>query len=203
MDRVVAAACFAFALAGAACSSPVSEEYLRYAQMTYNGATFSELGVGDRFSVRVYREDSMSGEYTVNNEGYIVFPLIGRVEVLGRTCDDVQRDITDRLAEDYVRTPAVTCQVIEVNSLRIVVSGEVASPGRYAYTSNLTIVEAVAAAQGLGDDAAMDRITVTREIDGESVEIVVPLKQIMNGRAPNFALWPGDIVHVPSFRILP
>ena len=65
------------------------------------------------------------------------------------------------------------------------------------------IVEAVAAAQGLADDAAMDRITVTREIEGESVEIVVPLKQIMNGRAPNFALWPGDIVHVPSFRILP
>lgn len=203
MERLVVAVCLAVGVAGAGCSSPVSDEYLRYAQMTYDGATFSELGVGDRFSVRVYREEGMSGEYTVNSEGFIVFPLIGRVEVLGRTCDDLQREITDRLAADYVRSPAVTCQVFEVNSLRIVVSGEVASPGRYAYTSNLTIVEAVAAAQGLTDDAAMDRVTVTRDVDGVSTEIVVPLKQIMNGRAPNFALWPGDIVHIPSFRILP
>jgi protein involved in polysaccharide export with SLBB domain len=61
----------------------------------------------------------------------------------------------------------------------------------------------VALAQGLTDSAAADRIIVTRIIDGTATEIVVPLRQILAGRAPNFRLWPNDIVTVPSFRLLP
>lgn len=186
-----------------ACSATVDDSYLRYASMDYGGSVVGILGPGDRFELRVYREPEMSGEHLVDESGSIGFPLIGQVEVQGHTCADVARDISARLGAAYLRDPSVTCQLLELNSLRVVVGGEVRSPGRFAYTSSLTVMEAVALAQGLTDNASEDRIVVTRDIDGVSTEITVPLKLIVSGRAPNFRLWPGDIVTVPAFRLLP
>lgn len=190
-------------IAVTACSAAVDDTYLRYAAMDYGGDNVGILGPGDRFELRVYREPEMSGEHLVDESGAISFPLIGQVVVQGQTCADVARDITARLGASFLREPSVTCQLLELNSLRVVVGGEVRSPGRFAYTSTLTVMEAVALAEGLTDNASEDRILVTRDIDGVSTEITVPLKLIVSGRAPNFRLWPGDIVTVPAFRLLP
>ncbi len=51
--------------------------------------------------------------------------------------------------------------------------------------------------------AADDRLVVSRVVDDETFDIVVPFRQIVNGRAPNFRLWPNDSIFVPSFRLLP
>ena len=85
--------------------------------------------------------------------------------------------------------------------MRDSVSGEVRSPGRFAYTPDLTVIEAIALAQGVTPDGSNDRVTVTRIIDGVSTEISVPLQQVVAGRAPNFRLWPGDLVTVPMVGI--
>lgn len=186
-----------------ACSAPVDEAYLRYAQMSFDANVFNELGVGDVIELRVFRQEDMDGEYSVTQDGQIRFPLIGQVAVLGRSCDDVAEEIENRLAAEYFRDPTVSCRVKELNSLRVVVSGEVKAPGRFAYADSLTVVEAVALAQGLTDNASADRVVITRLIDGVATEIVIPFRQILAGRAPNFRLWPNDIVTVPSFRLLP
>jgi polysaccharide export outer membrane protein len=186
-----------------ACSAPVDEAYLRYAQMSFDANVFNQLGVGDVIELRVFRQDDMDGEYSVTQDGLIRFPLIGQVAVLGRSCDDVAEEIENRLSAEYFRDPTVSCQVKELNSLRVVVSGEVKSPGRFPYADSLTVVEAVALAQGLTDNASADRVVITRLIDDIATEIVVPFRQILAGRAPNFRLWPNDIVTVPSFRLLP
>lgn len=199
-SRVAAAA---LTLLTAGCGATVDTAYLRYASMDYEGTAPGQLGIGDRFELRVYREPDMSGTHVVDESGTIAFPLIGPVDVFGRTCSEIADEITSRLAADYVRDPAVTCQVIELNSLRVVVGGEVRTPGRFAYTPNLTIMEAIALAEGFTTSASEERVVVTRIIDGESTEITVPLKLIVSGRAPNFRLWPGDIVTVPPFRLLP
>ena len=187
----------------AACPKPTSSEYLRWAQMPYTGAPTDQLGVGDEFSIRVYQEPDMSGEHVVSATGTLNFPLIGDVVVLGRDCGAIESEISARLADGFLRRPSVSCQVVKVNSLAVVVSGDVGTPGVYSYSPNLTVVEAIAMAQGLTASAANDRVVVTRVIDGQQHEIVVPFQQIVNGRAPNFGLWPNDTVFVPSFRLIP
>lgn len=197
----VALLCTVYGLA--ACSAPTDDAYLRFAQMSFDASDFSQLGAGDVVELRVYRQDDLSGVYTIPPEGTLRFPLIGDVVAAGRSCDMIADDIENRLGAEYFRDPTVTCQVSALNSLRVIVSGQVKQPGRFPYTDSLTVIEAVALAQGLTDSAAADRIMVTRIIDGTATEIVVPLRQILAGRAPNFRLWPNDIVTVPSFRLLP
>jgi protein involved in polysaccharide export with SLBB domain len=192
-----------FTTALAACGPAVDPEYLRYAEMVYSGPDGDVLGVGDRFALRVFGDEALSGEFGVDESRTIALPLIGAVEVGGRRCSEIAAELTRRLADGYLRDPAVSCEIIERNSQRVVVSGEVRSPGRFTYSPSLTVVEALALAEGLTADAAEDRVVVTRIVDGRSVEVVVPLKQILSGRTPNFLLWPGDIVTVPAFRLLP
>lgn len=197
------ALCAALGVCLSACPKPVGSEYLRWASMPYSGAPMDTLGEGDRFELRVYQEPDMSGEYLVSAPGLIQFPLIGEVVVIGRGCGAIEAEIADRLADGYIRNPSVSCQVLEVNSLAIVVSGEVGAPGVFPYTPELTVVEAIALAQGLTPNAANDRVIVTRVVEETTHDIVVPFQQIVNGRAPNFRLWPSDSIFVPSFRLLP
>ncbi|MCB9519365.1 MAG: polysaccharide biosynthesis/export family protein [Myxococcales bacterium] len=186
-----------------ACTHPVDPEYLRLAGMVYDDANVGTLGEGDRFAIRVYQEPDMSAEYLVSRNGTISFPLIGDVQVFGRRCGDIEREITQRLADGLLRSPSVSCQVLEVNSLTIIVSGEVRGPGVFPFSANMSVVEAIARAQGLTPNAANDRVVVTRVMDGETRDIVVPFKQIVSGQAPNFPLWPNDTVFVPSYRLIP
>lgn len=202
VDSLTAAALFAV-LFVSGCSNPVSSDYVRWTTMPYDGPALDLLGEGDRFSLRVYQEPDMSSEYVVSPTGVIAFPLIGDVDVIARRCPEIEAEIAQRLEDGFLRDPSVSCQVLEVNSLGIVVSGEVASAGLFPYTPNLTIVEAVAVANGLTANAAEDRLIVTREVEGEIQEIVVPFKQIVSGRAPNFRLWPNDSIFVPSYRLIP
>lgn len=208
MRRVVAQrGLWGLVLAGAfflgGCPKPVDSDYLRWASMPYTGAPTDTLGEGDRFELRVYQEPDMSGEHIVSAGGTIQFPLIGEVQVLGRDCASIESDVADRLADGFLRNPSVSCQVLEVRSLAIVVSGEVSAPGVFPFTPNITVVEAIALAQGLTPNAAKDRVVVTRVVDEDTHDIVVPFEQIVNGRAPNFRLWPSDSIFVPAFRLIP
>jgi polysaccharide export outer membrane protein len=87
--------------------------------------------------------------------------------------------------------------------MRISVVGQVQKPGTFPYSSGLTVVEAIAAASGFSENAAADRAIVTRVVDGQVVEIPVPLQEVMRGRAPNLRLWPSDTVFVPTYQLLP
>lgn len=203
MNRFAATALLTLAASFGGCSSPVSPDYARWANMPYDGPALDLLGEGDRFSLRVYQEPDMSGEFVVSQGGTIAFPLIGEVTVLARGCADIESEVAARLADGYLRDPSVSCQVEEMNSLGIVISGEVSSGGLFPFSPNLTIVEAMAMANGLTANAAEDRVIVTREVDGELREFVVPFKQVVSGRAPNFRLWPNDSIFVPSYRLIP
>jgi polysaccharide export outer membrane protein len=71
-------------------------------------------------------------------------------------------------------------------------------PGRYEMKSPMTVLEAIALAQGLSDFASRDRIVVLREVNGKTTEIPFNYRKIGdNGSQQNFLLRPGDIVVVP------
>lgn len=189
-------------LTGGGCGAAVSGEYVSHALASFQGQFSTALGPGDKFAVRVFREESLSGEFVVSSRGTVTFPLIGPIEVAGLECEGVEALLTERLAEGFIHQPSVSCRVVEQRSLQVLVVGSVSNPRSIAYSDSLTIVEAIALAGGLTGAASDARAIVTRRIDGDVVEIDVPLRLVMSGRAPNMRLWPNDLVFVPAYRFL-
>jgi polysaccharide export outer membrane protein len=154
--------------------------------------------VGDEFNLRVHDEKQLSGKYVVSTDGTINMPWINRVEVEGLTCSEIETKISKRLADGYLRTPTVSCTIEEYQSKRVYIFGEVQEPGSYSYTSNITVVEAIGMVGGMTERAAPNSAKLKRKTESGEVVVEIPLGDIVEGRQPDFKLFPGDIVFVPK-----
>ena len=161
-------------------------------------APLGELGPGDEINLRVYDEKNLSGDFTVSEKGSINFPLVGRVVVEGLTCAELESRISRKLKDGYLKSPSVSCTVVEYISKRIYVLGEVQKPGSFPYKANLTVVEAMSLAGGMTESARANATTLTRTVDGEKIKVTVPVGEIIRGRRENLQLKPGDILYVPQ-----
>ena len=157
-----------------------------------------ELGPGDKFSITVFHEPEMGGEFTVSPQGTISYPYVGGVEVAGKTCSDIELEITNRLKEGYLANPTVSCSIVEYNSKLVYILGAVKEPGAYPYRANSTVIEAVARAGGFTVQADRNRIRLKCQLEGEETQVVVPFQSIVDGLQPNINLMPGDVIFVPK-----
>jgi polysaccharide export outer membrane protein len=164
-------------------------------QQMYYAAT---LGPGDIFEVRVYQDKDLSGRYRVAPDGSIDFPLVGRVKVEGMTPSGVADSLRLSLADGYLKNPSITVFVVQYNSKKVFVLGQVNKPGTYAFEDDMNVVQAITIASGLAARADEDGTIVTRLENGTEKRYQVPVDRISKGLAPNFTLKPGDIVFVPS-----
>jgi len=176
------------------------------------------VGEGDVLAVRVVNETDLSGEYTVGPDGTIVFPLLGRLQAAGRSAAEIEADLIARLGDGYLKNALVRVQVTSFLSKRIFVLGEVATPGPIPLSGRMTLIEAMAAAGSLTENAGGE-LTVVRgaapqvvslevsEQDlaatGETVEVLrLSVASLREGRWPqDFFLQDGDTVFVPRVEM--
>lgn len=185
------------------CTTPSSAQYDReleglVAEAVAERDRNATLGPGDVFEIRVFNESAMTGLYRVAPDGFISFPLIGRVQADGTTPGELAGRLVDLLKDGYLRNPSVTIFVKEYNSKRIFVMGQVQRPGTFPYQDNMSVIEAITLAGGFTPRASEDSTVVSRMIDGKPRRIPVPVSQISSGRSKNLPLQPGDIVFVPE-----
>ncbi len=161
----------------------------------------SVLGADDLLEIRVFQEESLSGEFRVGGEGTIDFPLLGPLAIRGLTPSAVANLLEEKLAEGYLNTPHVTVTVLEFNSRKISVLGEVNEPGRYDYRDGMTLVEAIAEAGGTTEQAVLQTVQITRKAKDEQVRYDVAFRDITMGRSADFVLLPGDVVVVQESSV--
>jgi protein involved in polysaccharide export with SLBB domain len=104
------------------------------------------LGAADKVRVLVYNEPNLSGEFAVNSGGFLALPLIGDVLAVNRTTTEIRTEIEKRLSDGYLRSPQVSIDVLVFRPFYIL--GEVNKPGDYPYSAGLTVLKAVATANG-------------------------------------------------------
>ena len=136
-----------------------------------------------------------SAEAVVRPDGRISLPLLGDVAAAGST----PSELADRiriLARELLEAPQVTVQVKQVNSLKATIAGEVVRPGRYAVTSQTTVVELIAMAGGFTEFARTSRIGIVRSVNGTQTALKVDYRRIssLKDLRENVTLRPGDIV---------
>ena len=134
--------------------------------------------------------------YTVDEQGDIVFPVLGKVTVAGKTRQEVATYLHDRLiARELVKDPIVT---VEYVNLGINVLGEVNRPGRIDIQKDyFTIIDAISEAGDLTINGQRDNVKVMREVDGEDQTFVINLcdRQAMLS-SPAYYLQQNDVVYV-------
>lgn len=151
------------------------------------------LGREDVVEVSVYRDPELSRTVPVRPDGKISLPIIGEVEAAGRTPDEIREEIVSRL-KGYVKDPAVVAVIVhEVHSPRFFVVGEVGRPGAYPLRGEVTLLQGLALAGGLGDFSARRDVTVVRA-GGERFRVL--LKDLWKGKA-EVSLRAGDTLVVP------
>lgn len=143
------------------------------------------LSNSDRLRVTVFGEPDLSGEFVVDGQGFLSLPLAGDVNVEGLTVREFQRLAEDRLADGYLREPRVSAEVVNYRPYYIL--GEVTRPGEYPYSSGLTVLNAVATAEGF-TYRANQRFVLIKGADTNE-EIRVELK-------PSLRVQPGDTIRV-------
>ena len=155
------------------------------------------LGIGDEFLVRVFRQKDMTDTYIVSGEGTIAFPLVGDIEVAGKTPAAVEKILRDKLADGYLKNPQVSILVKEYKSKQVSILGQVQKPGTLAFSDGMTIIEAIAKAGGFTNMARKNAVTVTRKNGDKKTTYTIPAQSIEQGKAENFLIRPGDVVSVP------
>jgi len=163
------------------------------------GADDTTIGAGDTFEVRVYGEKELSGKYSVERDGSVDFPLIGRVVVDGLEPAQVSDEIELRLKDsDVLKNPQVSVLVVNYASKRISVVGAVSKPGNFPMANGLTVVQAIGLAGGFTSLADRNATLVTRRQKGKTNRFRVSVQSVTEGRADDFALQAGDIVYIPE-----
>jgi polysaccharide export outer membrane protein len=155
------------------------------------------IAAGDVFEVKVFNEASLSSVYQVTDDGTISFPYLGHIAVAGMTPSQIEHTLEDKLRDGYIKDPTVSVHVTDLASKKIVVVGQVKSPGTFQFAEGMSIVEAISRAGGFTTTAKKNSVRVTRVTDdGKRTRILVAVEDIGEGKAPNFTLRPGDVVFV-------
>ena len=159
----------------------------------------TRLGPEDVITVEVFDQPSYSrSNITVPPNGRVNYPVIGQVMVAGRTTEEIEKDLTERLSE-YIREPKVTVQMVQVHSMKYMVVGDVTTPGIYEMTRRMTVSEALAKAGDATRYGNLKNISVIRlQPDGKTAPIPVNISNVRRGKAQDIYLIPGDTVVVPG-----
>ena len=95
------------------------------------GSTGYKVGPLDVLDISVFKVPELSRSVQVAGSGSINLPLVGEVPAAGRTAQEIERDLTQKLGAKYLQSPQVTVYVKEYNSQRVTIEGAVKKPGVY------------------------------------------------------------------------
>jgi polysaccharide export outer membrane protein len=156
------------------------------------------IGPEDVLGVLFWRDQEMSGDVTVRPDGMVTLPLIGDVQAAGLKPEALREQI-QAAAGKFLNDANVTVVVRQINSRKVFITGEVATPGAYPLTGPRTVMQLIALAGGLNEYADAKNITVMRNEHGQMRSFKFNYRDVAKGKnlQQNIQLLPGDTVVVP------
>jgi polysaccharide export outer membrane protein len=152
------------------------------------GDTLSKyrLATGDVISITVYGEDDLKKERTrLTDAGTISYPVLGEIQVRGKTVGELEKLLTDGLRGSYLVNPRVAVTIDEYRPY--FVNGQVGNNGSFPFQPGLTVRKAVSIAGGFKERASMSKIFIVRDGDATNTPVRVDL---------NAPVQPGDTITV-------
>jgi len=157
------------------------------------------LSPNDIVLVKVFEDPDLDSQHRISQDGTINFPLIGIVQISGRTVTQAASTIRDRLLKGYLRNPQVRVNVIQYASRRITVLGQVQKPGSYVLPNEerIDLLQAIAMAGGFTRMADEGRVLVRRNVNGvDTILKVNAHAETKNSSSQLFEVQPDDRITV-------
>jgi polysaccharide export outer membrane protein len=160
------------------------------------------LGQGDLLNIKVYNAPDLSQSVRVDDRGTVSLPLLGRLEVVGLTPSELERQLEKLLKEgDYIVNPHVNVSVAEYATQGVSVSGEVMKPGIYPFTGPRRLFDVIAMAGGFSPKAG-ELVTIVRRNRPEEPLNVHLSRDPAQNIAANVEVVPGDTVLVSKAGVV-
>ena len=171
-----------------------------------------KIGPEDLLEISVFEDEKLNKNVRVSSQGNISLPLLGIIRVKGLTANELEKEIRDLLAEKYFQDPHVGVFIKEYRNQRISVIGAVEKPGVYDVTGQKAILDILAMAGGLKEDAGqllflirppkLEDETVKRKTDSDDQTprtFLIDLEELLvkGDLALNLPLIHGDVVNIP------
>jgi polysaccharide export outer membrane protein len=158
------------------------------------------IGATDVLRITVWRNEELSIDIPVRNDGMVSVPLLDDVQAEGLTPLELKEVLTRELSE-YITAPDVTVIVLQMNSRFVSVIGAVPSESRVPLTRDLRVLEAIATVGGFDTFAQKSDVRIVRRNpDGSESEYRFDYDAYIKGNAPgtNIVLRHGDTIIVPE-----
>lgn len=191
-SRSVLLACLTVALGAVSClRAQVPTDYV--------------LQPSDLLRVVVFQEPDLFREVRISQESTINLPLIGMLDLKGKTVRQTEEMIRELYDRDYLKNPQITITVAEYTPRTVQVMGAVNQPGAIPFTpeQSMNLLEAIARAGSFNRLADRRRVRLTRTMeDGQTKNETINADDLIQGNsAEQWLLRKGDIIFVPE-RIL-
>lgn len=154
-----------------------------------------KLGADDLLSVKVFgSEDASVDRVRIDKSGRLSVPVAGVVNAGGLSIEELEDQLEARLRANYFRNPQVSVNLIEVESAKLTLDGQVAKPGLYPVTPNMTLIQAVASAEGTTENARLGEVVIFRTVNGQKYAALYNLSAIRSGNYADPAVFANDTI---------
>ncbi|NLI80084.1 MAG: hypothetical protein GX443_00130 [Deltaproteobacteria bacterium] len=159
------------------------------------------LSPGDLVEVTVFEAQELKREVRVGDQGTIILPLIGPIQIRGLTTNEAARKIEKAYQKKYLHDPHVDLFVKEYRGGKITLIGAMKKPGTYDYFGRQRLLDVLAMGEGLGDKAG--RVVHVRRVGTDPqhpTTLLIDLDEVVfEGKSDmNIPIERGDVIYVPE-----
>lgn len=150
----------------------------------------------DIIEVSVYQVNDLNRTVQVDGGGRITLPLIGAVQASGRTVRELEQEIATKLKARYLQSPQVAIFLKEATGQRVTLEGAVRKPGVIQAKGDMTLLQAVASAEGFSETADTSKVYVSRQTEKGRMAAQFDASAIRSGAAADPKIYGGDTIIV-------
>ncbi|WP_281766468.1 polysaccharide biosynthesis/export family protein [Neptunitalea lumnitzerae] len=133
--------------------------------------------------------------YSVDLHGTIRIPVLGEINVLGYTVDEIRKKIEDKLYDEYLTSESGLFVSVKLAGVNFTVTGEVGSPGRLTvFRDRVNIVEAIAIAGNMKDVGDRANVVIVRQYPGGTKIHHIDLTDANAISSPYYFVKPNDMI---------
>ncbi len=163
----------------------------------------SDARLVEMFSAQL-NEQVLNGEqsvyaqgYSVDDHGNVRLPMLGEVNVLGFTLEEIRLKIEEKLLDEYFRKEANIFVVVKLAGLRFTINGEIADPGtKLIFQDKVTIMEAIANSGDITVTGDRKSVVVMRQYPTGTEMHTIDLTDKAAMNSPYYYLQPNDYIYV-------